>query len=277
MVRNAYVLCCVVFAVAVLGGCASERSAKESTNGTIARDKIKGKAQVLLTESNATDKALSAGGPSVYLWEGARRYRLFLKTPAEIEGGKEYTVEGIYAQKVIDAIGDPDQGKNGYPLLSSCRRVVKTAWPGMALDVTDGHTSALRDRIKRYPARPVFLVTRIVPVDPKETEADAKKITESEEKDIPEVSVPAEKQQALLVEGPTVQPAPLWEPAGGTVRCKVLVDEAGKISELQTGVQLCETVPWSQFRYRPTLQRGHHVRVKTEVEIRFEPRKVQTS
>ncbi|MGD0776298.1 MAG: hypothetical protein ABSC05_26060, partial [Candidatus Solibacter sp.] len=73
--------------------------------------------------------------------------------------------------------------------------------------------------------------------------------------------------------GPTVQPAPLWEPAGRTVRCKVVIGAEGKISELETGVQLCESVPWSQFSYRPTVQGGHPVRVETEVEVRFEPRK----
>ena len=42
---------------------------------------------------------------------------------------------------------------------------------------------------------------------------------------------------------------------------------------IKSGAQLCETVPWSQFRYRPTVQGGHPVQVKTEVEVRFEPRK----
>lgn len=269
MSRNAYVFSCIVLSVAVLGGCASERSANETKKAAPVRDKIQGKAQLILTETNQTDVALSAGGPAVYLWEGIHRYRLFLRKPVEIEGGKEYTVEGVYAQKVIDDIGDPDQGKNGYPLLTSCRRVITTTWPGMALDVTDGHALALRERIRRYPARPVFLVTKIVP-------AESKKAAEPE-KEVPEVSVAAEKQQALLVEGPTVLPAPLFEPAGGTVRCKVLIDAEGKIEELQTGAQLCETVPWSQFRYRPTVQRGSVVKVKTEVEVRFEPRKIPPS
>ena len=70
-----------------------------------------------------TDSALNAGGSSVYIWEGVRRYRLFFKTPFEVEGGKEYVVEGVHAQKIIDELGDPDQGKNGYPLLASCERV----------------------------------------------------------------------------------------------------------------------------------------------------------
>lgn len=67
--------------------------------------------------------------------------------------------------------------------------------------------------------------------------------------------------------------APLWDPAGGTARCKVVIDEAGKIKELDSGAQLCETVPWSQFRYQPTLKSGHPVRVNTEVEVRFDPLK----
>jgi hypothetical protein len=275
MSRKAYVLFCLVLTMVVLGGCADERSADKSKNSRAVRDKIQGMAQIILTETNQTDQALSAGGPSVYLWQGSRRYRLFLKTPFEIEGGQHYTVEGVNAQKVIDEIGDPDQGATGYPLLSSCKRAVTTAWPGMSLDVTDGHALALRDRVRRYPARPVFLVTRIEPVSSEESgggSAAAKKSSASGDKDIPEISVAAEKQQALLITGPTLQKAPLWEPGGAVVRCKVLIDAEGKISELQTGAQLCEAVPWPEFSYRPTVQRGHPVRVKTEIEIRFEPR-----
>ena len=51
-----------------------------------------------------------------------------------------------------------------------------------------------------------------------------------------------------------------------------MIDEEGKIAELNSGAQLCETVPWSQFRYNPTLKGGHAVRVSTEVEVRFDPR-----
>jgi hypothetical protein len=144
----------------------------------------------------------------------------------------------------------------------------------MALDITDSHTLALRDRVRRYPARPVFLVTKIEPFTPKEGAADAKK---APEKEIPEITVAAEKQQALLIEGPAVYPAPLWEPKGGKMRCKVLIDHEGKIEELQTGAQLCESVPWEQFRYKPTLQRNRPVKVATEVEVKFEPRNVPTS
>ena len=45
------------------------------------------------------------------------------------------------------------------------------------------------------------------------------------------------------------------------------------IAELDSGAQLCETVPWSQFRYKATLKGGHPIRVNTEVEVRFDPRK----
>jgi len=208
--------------------------------------------------------------------EGVRRYRLFLKSPVQVVAGNEYIAEGVYAQKAIDEIGDPDQGKNGYPLQASCDRVVKMAWWGLAFDVTDAHSAVLRATVKRYPARPLFLVTRLTPVAPKEGgagPAEAKKDAEAKEKDIPVVAVAAEKQRALLVEGPTVQTAPLWEPAGGTVSCAVLIDQEGKISELQTGKQLCEAVPWAQFRFQPPVQKGHPVKVKTDVEVRFEPRK----
>ena len=148
------------------------------------------------------------------------------------------------------------------------------AWPGLAIDVTDLHAKVLYTRVKRYPARPVFLVTRLLPITSKESgAAEPKKDAGAKEAGIQEVFVAADKQRALLIEGPTVQTAPLWEPAGGTVRCKVVINPEGKISELETGAQLCETVPWSQFRYQPPVQGGHPVTVKTEVEVRFEPRK----
>ena len=139
------------------------------------------------------------------------------------------------------------------------------------MDVSDGYASLLRNRVKRYPARPLFLVVRIQPAESGTGSAEAKK--EDEDESVPEVSVPADKQKAFLLEGPTVQPAPLWEPAGGTVRCKVVIDPKGKISSLETGEQLCESVPWDQFRYQAPVERGHPVKVKTEVEVRFEPRK----
>jgi hypothetical protein len=103
--------------------------------------------------------------------------------------------------------------------------------------------------------------------------AEPKRGTAVEKETIPEISVAADKQRALLIEGPTVQTAPLWEPTGGTVRCQVVINPEGKISELETGVQLCETVQWSQFRYQPPVQGGHPVKVRTEVEVHFEPRK----
>src|SRR5450759_2488001 len=34
-----------------------------------------------------------------------------------------------------------------------------------------------------------------------------------------------------------------------------------------------EIVPWSQYRYHPPVQGGHPVKVSTEVEVRFDPRK----
>jgi hypothetical protein len=203
--------------------------------------------------------------------DGLHRYRLFFNKAYQVDPGKEYVAEGVYAQKAIDEIGDPDQGKNGYPLESSCDRVVKTTWPGLAFDVTDGYTTSLRAMVKRFPARPVFLVTRIQPAT---TAADsAKQKKDAAAKQAPEVSVPSDKQRALLVKGPTVLTAPLWDPAGGTARCKVVIDEEGRIAELDSGAQLCETVPWSQFRYKPTVRSGHPVRVDTEVEVRFDPRK----
>jgi len=276
MNRKSYICCCfLVLTFAGLGGCSSGPSGKDAKK-TVTLDKIQGKAQEVIAESTASDAAMNAGGPSVYLWDGLRRYRLFLRTAATIEPGKEYIAEGINAQKAIDEIGDPDQGKNGYPLQSSCDRVVRMAWPGLAFDVTDAHSTVVCERVKRYPARPVFLVTRLRPVTPKDGaagSAEAKKSADAEEEDVPEITVPAEKQSALLIAGQPVQTAPLWAPAGGTVHCKLTIDQEGKVSQLDTGAQLCESVDWSQFRYKPTVQRGHPVKVKTEVEVRFDARK----
>jgi hypothetical protein len=269
MCRKPLVFCLLAVTLAALS-CTGKAPSKESAPAGAALDRIQGKAQILMEPSAASDAALNAGGSSVYLWVGLRRYRLFLRTPAEVVHGKEYVVEGIHAQKVIDDIGDPDQGKNGYPLQSSCERVVRMAWSGLAFDAVDGYASVLRIRVMRYPARPVFLVTRLRPVSAGET-GEAKENVE--EPDIPEVSVAAEKERAFLIEGPTTQTAPLWEPAGGAVRCKVVINSTGKISALESGTQLCEAVPWSQFKYQPPSQGGHPVKVKTEVEVSFEPRK----
>ena len=267
MKRNRSVFFPLVFALAVLAGCSSKPAA-ESQKAAPAPDKIQGKAQVLEENLGAGDAALNAGGPSVYIWQGMRRYRLFLRNPAQVVHGKEYTVEGIDAKKVIDDLGDPDQGKNGYPLSASCERAVKTAWPKLAFDDLGATAEALRGRLKRYPGRAVFLVTKIDPV-PDEA---AKKDTD-DAKNAPEVSVPAEKQKALLAEGTTVQPAPLWEPAGATVSCKVTIGPDGKVTELGSGAQLCEAFDWSKLRYQPTVQGGKPAKVKTEVELKYEPKK----
>jgi hypothetical protein len=271
MTRHTYVSCCLVIVLGGLAGCSSQPPAKPAV---VAPDKIQGKAQVLLAETTQLDASLNAGGPSVYLIvDGLNRYRLFFNKAFQVEPGKEYIAEGVYAQKAIDAIGDPDQGKKGYPLEASCYSVVRTAWPGLAFDVMDSYSASLLAKVKRHPARPVFLVTQIQPVTGANDSAKDKKDAGTEEKEAPQVSVPADKQSGLLVEGPTVLTAPLWEPTGGTVRCKVVIDEEGKITELDSGAQLCESVPWSKFRYQPTVKSGHPVRVNTEVEIRFDPRK----
>jgi hypothetical protein len=253
-----------LIALLALAGCSSAPPpAKEAVK---APDKIQGKAIVDMNDPNPVDAALNAGGPSVYLVSGLTRYRLFLTKAAELKAGQEYVAEGVYAQKAIDAIGDPDNGKNGYPLESSCDRVVKMAWPGLAFDVTDSYTKSLRAKIKRFPARPVFLVTSIEPVTGSKKE-------EAEEKEAPTVSVPADKQKALLLEGSTELTAPLFEPAGGTAKCKVVVGEDGKIAELNSGSQLCESVDWSKFRYKPTMKGAKAAKVETEVEVHFGPRK----
>ena len=268
MICNPGVSILAVFITAALSGCSSEPAAKPVA---AAPDKIHGKAQIVLSESTASDAALNAGGPSVYLVDGLNRYRLFFNQPFEVKPGEEYSAEGIYAQKAIDAIGDPDRGKNGYPLEASCDRIVKMAWPGMAFDVTDSRAKSLRAKVKRFPARPVFLVVRIQPAS--SADQAKKKEESSGDKEAPTVAAPADKQRALLLEGSTTLGAPLWEPAGGNARCKVVIDEEGKIVELNSGSQLCEAVPWSGFRYKPTSKGGHPVRVSTEVEVTFEPQK----
>jgi len=270
MTRNTYALGFLVLTLSALAACSNAPSTTASKQTTVP-DKIQGKTQINLGETTGLDAALNAGGPSVYLVDGLNRYRLFLNKPFQVEPDKEYTAEGVHAQKAIDEIGDPDQGKNGYPLQASCDRVVKMAWPGLSFDVTDSYSNSLRAKVKRYPARAVFLVTRIQAVTTGADSTKQKKVAGNVEAQ--EISVPADKQRALLTEGPTAVTAPLWEPKGGTARCKVVIDEEGKIAELNSGAQLCETVPWSQFRYKPTLKGGHAVKVNTEVEVRFDPRK----
>ena len=262
--RNSYFLCFLVLALAGLAGCSSAPPKQAAAPP----DKIQGKAQVLLNETTQLDASMNGGGPSVYLVDGLNRYRLFFNKAVQVDPGKEYVAEGVYAQKAIDAIGDPDQGKKGYPLESSCDSVVRMAWPALAFDVVDSYSTSLCAKVKRFPARPVFLVAAIQPDSAKQ-----KNDAGADDKETPKVTVPADKQRSLLTAGPTVLTAPLWEPSGGTVRCKVVIDEDGKIAELDSGSQLCETVPWSQFRYQPTVKGGHPASVETEVEIRFDPRK----
>lgn len=199
MTRDASVFGLLVLTLAGLAGCSSEPSAKPAAAPL---DKIQGKALVLLNESTALDAALNAGGSSAYLVDGLNRYRLFFNKAFQVEAGHEYMAEGVYAQKAIDAMGDPDKGKNGYPLESSCGRVVRMAWPGLAFDVTDGYSSSLRAKVKRFPARPVFLVTKIQPATGADSDKQKKDAAGDGEKEAPAVSVPADKQKALLVEGP---------------------------------------------------------------------------
>jgi len=267
MNRTPSVIYFALVGLAGLTGCSSE---PPKPKAAAAPDKIQGKAQIVLSETTALDTSMNAGGPSVYLVDGMKRYRLFFNKPFQVEPAKEYVAEGVLAQKAFDAIGDPDQGKNGYPLDASCSSVVNTAWPGLSFDLADSYAHSLRDKVKRYPARPVFLVTKI---DLATTPAEAAKEGAAEKKEAPEVSVPADKQRALLIEGPTSLPAPLWEPEGGTARCKVVIDEDGKVAELDSGAQLCEAVPWAQYRYKPTTKGGHAVKVDTEVEVRYDAKK----
>jgi hypothetical protein len=271
MKRYVTVASLMILALAVLVGCSSKPAGDAAKKVSIPLQTIQGKIQVLEDQGGSTDSAMNLGGPSLLLWQGARRYRLFVREAVKVEHGKHYVVEGVDAQKAIEEIGDPDQGKNGYPLQSSCAKVIKAAWPNLAFDAADSQTSVLMARIKRYPARPILLVTKLRPVD--DEAAAAKEDESAGEKGAAPVTVPAEKQKALLAEGSTTIPAPLWQPEGGVANCKVAISADGKISALQTGQQLCEAVDWTKFKFQPMLQGGKPVRVESEVAVTFEPRK----
>jgi hypothetical protein len=149
------------------------------------------------------------------------------------------------------------------------------AWSNLAFDEVDAQASVLRTRVQRYPARPIFLVARIRPATEAEINAsgEPKKDVAAGEKDVKEVDVAWDKERTALTQGPLVQTAPLWDPKGGTVQCKVLINPQGKIDNLETGMQLCESVNWLDFHFQPTVQGGKPVKVRTEVEVHFDPRK----
>jgi hypothetical protein len=263
----------LVLAIATLGGCSSKPPAGAAKKSEIPLRKIQGKVRVNPPDQTAGgDRVLNADGDSLYLWEGKRLYRLFSRKGLTLKDGAEYVVEGIVAQTAIDEIGDPAQGKQGYPLLSSCERVVKMAWSGMSFEEVDMKAGMLRARAGRYPARKILLVVRIQPVPGKD---GGKKAADSEDEDadLPSAAVAADKQKASLLEGSVVQPAPLWDSAGAKVPCKVIIGTDGKIAKLETGAQLCEAFDWDKLRYEPLVKGGKPVRVKTEVELTYEPRK----
>ena len=258
---------------ALLGGCSSQPSAQQAKKAAAVADRIQGKLQ-LLDERNTNDAAMNAGGYSAYLWVGPRRFRLYMRSRPELVHGKQYIAEGVWAQRVIDEIGDPDNGARGYPLPDSCRRVVTTAWHGQAFDAVDSQSSLVCAVVTRHPARPLFLVTKIQQAEPEDAASESAKQKKAEsEKGIHEITVPAEKQRALLLESPPVQVAPLWQVAGGKEMCKVFIDPEGKISELLSGLPLCEAVDWSKYRYKPTVSGGRPVWVNSAVEVTFEARK----
>jgi len=270
---NKRLLSLLVLAIAALSGCSSTPPAGDAKKTQIPLQKVQGKVRVVLDPG---DQPLNAGGPALNLWKGKRLYRLFSRRTRTLADDSEYIVEGINAQKAIDEIGDPAQGKQGYPLLSSCQRVVKMAWGNLSFEEIDLKAGILRDRVARYPARTVLLVVKVEPAPPKLTnKASETAGSEGAEDDesTPIVKVAADKQRASLIEGSPVQTAPLWEPAGATVSCKVVISTKGRVAELETGAQLCEAFDWDKLRYQPLEKAGKPVRVATEVEVRFEPRK----
>src|SRR5947209_5286567 len=93
MDRNARIFSFLVLTAAAWSGCSGGPPAKESKKTGGAPDRIQGKAQVLVESTGASDAALNEGGPSVYIWEGTRRYRLFLNAPVDVVHGHDYVVE----------------------------------------------------------------------------------------------------------------------------------------------------------------------------------------
>ena len=66
--------------VAALSGCSSGPAAKEAKKAAVVLDRVEeGKAKVMQESNGAAVAALNAGGPSLYIWEGTQRYRLFLE------------------------------------------------------------------------------------------------------------------------------------------------------------------------------------------------------
>jgi len=130
MNRSARIFCFLVLTLAAMVGCSSKPSAQESKKAETAPDKIQGKAQVLVESGGASDAALnSVDLPCTF--GKARIATACLEDGHRGSPRDEYIAEGVYAQKAIDELGDPDQGKNGYPLQSSCERVVRMAWSGL--------------------------------------------------------------------------------------------------------------------------------------------------
>lgn len=260
-------LCLPCLVALLLTGCSGGSSSSSTTGSQAANkapvklDKIQGKVQLQM-QAAPSEAALNEGGPSVFLWEGVRRYRLYFKTRMDdVKPGEKYVAEGVWAQRVIDEIGDPDGGKNGYPLEASCQKVIKSVWPSQSFDSMDASVSTLKNAIKRYPARPVFLVTKFSPVEGAEKE---------KEDTTPEVNVPWDKQKAALKEGSLEQPAPLWAPDGGTAKCKIVIGKDGKVAELNSGNPMCEGMNWAQLSFTPAAKPG---KIATEVEVKFVAKK----
>ena len=107
MTRNTYVFSFLVLTLAGLAACSSEPNAKASKAAT-APDKIQGKAQILLDESTASDAAMNAGGPSVYLVDGLNRYRLFFNKAFQVEAGKTSSQSSTFDPRPLLALSKPN-------------------------------------------------------------------------------------------------------------------------------------------------------------------------
>ncbi len=121
MNRKARISTLLAIALVALGGCSSKPPASESKKAGPAVDTIQGQVRSYVDPTPAGDGDLNSGGPSLKLWQNKHLYRLFMRRKTELVANNYYVAEGINAQKAIDEIGDPDQGKTGYPLLTGLR------------------------------------------------------------------------------------------------------------------------------------------------------------
>ena len=87
MNRNTPIFNLLIVALVALGGCSSSPSPSATKKAGPPIQKIQGKAQVLDVAGPTSDAALNSGGPSVFIWEGKQRYRMFFRKTADVVQG----------------------------------------------------------------------------------------------------------------------------------------------------------------------------------------------